>query len=314
MILEICACVFFQLIVSGGAWPRYGRPHPLYNGRLQTNENIFANAVLLGFDFNEIQSLQAAGGQGFGLGNLGLPNNGFPMNAYERKRARQDINTLTALGVIDSPEEAGPLGALGRKSAPDPPDHPGAKDGGKKAKKKPGAKVQGKGKGKVKTKGQKKQGTVAKNVGQSGNNMTSNSPDKTILQVEKSTKRPNKRAKQGIGIKGRGLIISNTKSTMKRKAAGAVRKGGKKKVANKRRKLWPQNRGGEADGEGGINRSKQRRNRNGGIQQAGGDPGEGRLAEQGVGDFPQRPIRGRGGRRVLWRTGGEEARGGRGEV
>ncbi|XP_045191183.1 uncharacterized protein LOC123548000 [Mercenaria mercenaria] len=178
MKLELYSCFLLHLFVSSGAWPRYGRPHPLYNRRQQQiNENIFTNAILLGLDFNEILALQMIFGQGYGFGNFGLPNNGFTMNAYERKRARQDIDTLTALGVIEGPEEAALLGGLNGKNSPEASDNPGGKDRGENGKKKsraegegengkkkPRAKGQDKGKGKSKSKRQSKQGPVSGKV------------------------------------------------------------------------------------------------------------------------------------------------------
>lgn len=53
MKLICCACISVYLIVSCSAWPRYGRPHPLYNGRQQSND-VLANAVLLGLGKNVV--------------------------------------------------------------------------------------------------------------------------------------------------------------------------------------------------------------------------------------------------------------------
>ncbi|XP_060555063.1 uncharacterized protein LOC132715967 [Ruditapes philippinarum] len=316
MEVELCACVLLNLLVSCIAWPRYGRPHPLYNGRLQTNENIFANAVLLGLDFNDLQSLQAASGNVFGLGNLGLPNNGFPMNAYERKRARQDVNTLTALGVIDGPEEAGPYGSLAQSNRPDPPDNPRGRDGGGGNKTKTGKKSKSTQKNTGKVSAKSKQvvknthvQTIADSSANSG--LINTQP---MIQDTKSNTRITGR--QGVVLKGQVNEIKSIDTAGK--PAQAIKTTVPKqklatelvKVMRQTHKTGTDKRNNRKVGAASVRRPKKRKTkRKGGNVGEWGDAGEGRLSERG--DIP---LKGRG-KQVVWRSsGGEDAQIGRGEV
>lgn len=277
--------------------------------------------LLLFSDFNDLKSLQAASGNAFGLGNMGLPNNGFPMNAYERKRARQDVNTLTALGVIDGPEEAGPYSSFVRSNRPDPPDNPGGKDGGGNNKPKAGKKSKAKGKSKKASKN--KEVTVKTKV-QSVNSQNINNPQlkqdrkiiteikgrqgvalKTIVnEVEAAQMAKTTMSKQKLATATVPKHKLATATVPKQKLATEVVKArphnyrtGAGKVNN--RKVW----------KGGVKKSKKRKTKRRGRNNGEwGDPGEGRLAEQG-----EMPLKTRG-KRVLWRSGGEDAQIGRGEM
>lgn len=247
--------------------------------------------------------MQGTDGQGIGLGNLGLPNGGFPMNARERQRARHDVNTLTAFGVIDSAEEVG-LGGLVNQNAPDPPDNPTAKKGKKKGKQK----QQSKGKGKTKGGVQKK--TIAKT--------------KTAVKTAKATKNKNQgvsvavKAVKGVEV-ANPAVISAKKHTLsanapfKKTPVKNVKK--EKAHINKQKQRQQKHRRPEGDSAenrvGGQAWPGKRKTRNHGKRgrqrfAPGADPGEGHLAEQGLGDFLHRPLKAKRGRVVLWRTIGEE--------
>lgn len=311
---KLFGCIFCLLClpVCCHAWPRYGRPHPLYRSRQQTNENVLASAVLLGLDFNEVQTLQSADGQGLGLGNLGLPNNGFPMNARERQRARQDVNTLTALGVIDSPEEVGPIGALVDPSVTDPPDNPaanakpGKKKGAKKQKAKAVSKVPGKGVVKKKPEQPASARILLSDVLPQNNKPSVQTTTQSVMA---------KKPKTNVGSIKAHKLAKNVKAPSKNaKKEKAVRKKQKPRLQQR----IPEGDRAENSPGGGRDKPGKRRNWNRGKHgrqkfAGGGDPGEGRLAEQGGGDLLDRPVKGRGGR-VVWRTGGEEGRFGGGEA
>lgn len=174
---------------------------------------------------------------------------------------KQDVNTLTALGIIDSAAEVG-LGAV-EGGGPDPPDNPGAADKDNKPKK-VGNKGVGKGKG--------------------------NGP---------------KNAKEPIKSKLKGKLSAKKLKTMTNKRnGGSLIKHGLVSTSSQKKKGKVSKRTKQRKG-GGIS-PRQR-------VAASGDPGEGRLAEQGGGELSDRPVRSRGGGTILWRNGGgEDAHGGEG--
>lgn len=114
----ITACLLSYLFFTGSAQPRFNRPHPLYN-RGQNPDLL--TALLFGLDYNEILALQnlnnrgPQGSLGFGFDGL-LPSFGFPPGPRGQARLRQDMNTLSLLGIIDGPDTPdGPATGQGRK-------------------------------------------------------------------------------------------------------------------------------------------------------------------------------------------------------
>ncbi|XP_045190026.2 uncharacterized protein LOC123547183 [Mercenaria mercenaria] len=129
----LCAYSLFSLLLTGSA-QQFNRPHPLYSRQQEANNNALALALLFGLDFNEYLAFQATnnrpGGFGnFGLGNLGLGNFGLPLHPRARQRATQNLNALSALGIIDGPDlPDGPAGGRG-KGRRGGPKRAGAKGG-----------------------------------------------------------------------------------------------------------------------------------------------------------------------------------------